>query len=165
MAWETWVQSQVDMLHFKTFLTTTDIDEPSMHLHTLHECFQMHLLQFHPFEILTVSNDEHVAFKIFFKISTLDNSLGKRDDACVKKKATSRQGEQALSLLDSVRRSDNTIAVWCLGATHTSLDEALVSPFHSVASLSRLTVCRNIKDYEMELQTKTTGLWQTSKRN
>ena len=72
----------------------------------------------------------------------------------MKKKATSRQGEQAHSLSGCDRLIDNTIANWCLGATHTPLDEALVSPFHPVTALSRLTVCRNIKGYEMELQTK-----------
>ena len=68
-------------------------------------------------------------------------------------------------LSGSDRRFDNTIANCFLGATRTSLDEELISPFHPVAALSRLTVSRNIKGYEMELQTKTTGLWQTSKRN
>ena len=87
-------------------------------------------------------------------------------DACVTKKATSWQrGTGFLSLSGGDQRFDNTILLsGVLGAAHTSLDVALVTPFHSVAALSRLTVCRNIKDYEMELQTKTTGLWQTSQK-
>ena len=49
----------------------------------------------------------------------LRSLTGKRDDAS-----------------GSDQRFDNTIANWCLGATHTSLDEALVSPFHPVTDLS-----------------------------
>ena len=47
------------------------------------------------------------------------------------------KGELAiLSLSGSDQRFDNTVAFWCLGTTHTSLDVALVSPFHPVAALS-----------------------------
>ena len=90
----------------------------------------------------------------------------KRNDACVKKKGKLlTRGTGFLSLSSSDQRFDNTILLsGVLGATHTSLDVALVSPFHPVAALSRLIVCRNIKDYEMELQTKTTRLWQTSQK-
>ena len=85
----------------------------------------------------------------------------KKHDACVKK-ATSRHGEQAHSLSGSDRRIDNTLAELMTGTTHTFLDESLVSPFTQSQS-SQLTACRNIKGYEMELRTKTTGLRQTTK--
>ena len=52
----------------------------------------------------------------------------------------------------------------CLGTTHTSLDVALVSPFHPVAALSRSALCWNIKDPQMNYKLTLTGLWQTSKK-
>ena len=73
-----------------------------------------------------------------------------------RKKATSWQrGTGFLSLSGSERRINNTIfPVWCLSTTHTSLDVALVSPFHPGAHLSRSTLCWNIKDPQMNYKLK-----------
>ena len=58
-----------------------------------------------------------------------------------RKKASSWQrGLVILSLSSSDQRTDNLVLA-CLGTTHTSLDVALVSPFHPVAALSRSTLC------------------------
>ena len=48
----------------------------------------------------------------------------------------------------------------CLGTTHTSLDVALVSPFHPVAALSRSSLCWNIQDPRINCKLTLTGLWQ-----
>ena len=65
-----------------------------------------------------------------------------------RKKASSWQrGIDYLSFSDSDQRFDNIVDnIWCLGTTHTSLDVALVSPFHPVAALSRSALCWNIQD-------------------
>ena len=78
-----------------------------------------------------------------------------------RKKQPPNKGEQANSLSGGDQPFDTILLSGVLGATHTSLDVASVSPFHPLAALSRLTVYRNIKDNEMELQTKTTGLGRT----
>ena len=44
-------------------------------------------------------------------------------------------------------------AVWCLGTTHTSLDVALVSPFHPVAVLSLVSIILKYTRPTNELQT------------
>ena len=82
-----------------------------------------------------------------------------------RKKASSWQrGTCVLSLSGSDQRFDNIVAFWCLGTTHTSLDVALVSPFHPVAALSRSALCWNIPDPQLNYKLTLTGLWKTSKR-
>ena len=82
-----------------------------------------------------------------------------------RKKASSWQrGTGYLSLSDSDQWIDNIIADRSLGTTHTSLDMALVSPFHPVAALSWSALWWNIKDTQMNYKLTLTGLWQTSKR-
>ena len=81
------------------------------------------------------------------------------------KRASSWQrGTDFLSLSSSDQRFDNIVAFWCLGTTHTSLNVALVSPFHPVAALSRSALCWNIQDPQLNYKLTLTGLWQTSKR-
>ena len=75
-----------------------------------------------------------------------------------------QRGTDYLSLAGSDRRFDHIVADGCLGTTHTSLDVALVSPFHPVAVLSRSALCWNIQDPQMNYNLTLTGLWQTSKK-
>ena len=58
----------------------------------------------------------------------------------------------------------STSFLMCLGTTHTSLDVALVCPFHPEAALSRSALCWNIQDPQMNYKLTLTRLWQTSKR-
>ena len=82
-----------------------------------------------------------------------------------RKRAPSRQrGTYFLSLSGSDQRFDSVVAFWCLGSTHTSLDVALVSPFHPVAALSRSALCWNIQDPQLNYKLTLTGLRQTFKR-
>ena len=89
------------------------------------------------------------------------------------KRLSSWQRKQSiLSLSGSDQRFDNIVAFWCLGTTHTSLDVALVSPFHPVAalslslslSLSLPSLRLNIQDPQLNYKLTLTGLWQTSKK-
>ena len=78
-----------------------------------------------------------------------------------RKKASSWQrGPDYLSLSGGNQRFDNIVADVCLGTTHTSLDMALVSPFHPIAALSRSAFCWNIKDPQRNYKLTLTGLWQ-----
>ena len=66
----------------------------------------------------------------------------KRDDACVKEKDHPLdKGKQALFLFQTVSSVLTTPLLTCLGTTHTSLNLALVSPFHPVVILSRSALC------------------------
>ena len=75
-----------------------------------------------------------------------------------------KRGPGILSLSGSDQRLNNIVAFWCLGTTHTSLDVALVSPFHPVAAFSRSALCWHIQDPQLNYKLTLTGLWQTSKR-
>ena len=81
---------------------------------------------------------------------------GKKGWRMRKRKKTSSWQRRTgyLSLSGGYQRIDNIVAYGCLGTTHTSLDVALVSPFHLVAYLSRSTVCWSIKDPQMNNKLK-----------
>ena len=80
-----------------------------------------------------------------------------------KKDSSGKREWYYLSLSGCDQRIDN-IVLASLGTTHTSLDVALVNPFHPVAALSRSALCRNIQDPQMNYKLTLTELWQTSKR-
>ena len=81
-----------------------------------------------------------------------------------KKRPPLDKGDQAFFLFQAVTSGLATSLLTCLGTTHTSLDVALVSPFHPVAALSRSALCWNIQEPQMNYKLTLTELWQTSKR-
>ena len=79
----------------------------------------------------------------------------KRNDACVKKKGNllTKRNRLSFSFRQWPAIWQHHFAVWCLGTTHTSLDVALVSPFHPVAVLSMVRIILKYKRPTNELQT------------
>ena len=105
--------------------------------------------------------------KILLNLQKLPEVPNRKRRWCMhkrKKSSSWQRGPAILSLSGSDRRFDNIVTDVCLGTTHTSLDVALVSPFHPVAAPSRLALCWNIQDPQLNYKLTLTGLWQTSKR-